>query len=97
MQELTSRVTRALAELEEWESRDRETNAPFATSCRQLLLQAERASTLDELDQRAATLLRVIADSGPLSADFLPSFQEVAQALEKRRRAGHGSPTSRRT
>ena len=80
-------VRAAIHELDAWSKVTPFGEAPgFKAACREVLLQSERATTLDELERSLGIVSRMMVDSGPLSGDFLPSLCPVTQALEKRRR-----------
>ena len=51
--------------------------------------QLEAASRLEsdaDVERRIDALLYMITDSGPLTAEFAPSFNQVADALQRRRK-----------
>jgi hypothetical protein len=84
-------LARALEELDAW--RDKSPGPysdEFYLSVERLLRSMVDCSG-DDLDRRAHDLLHVIMDSGPLDADFVPSFKTLVDALDRlrlRTRAG---------
>jgi hypothetical protein len=92
MESLRAHLDRALTELDEWQARSSDA-AEYGTawyrSVATTLRDAAAAETIEELDRLLRPLFRMIADSGPLSSDFLPSLGAVWDALQRRRQR-HG-------
>jgi hypothetical protein len=56
----------------------------FAAKFDARLVHAHDAKSLDELNTKVRAALHLIADQGPLGADFVPSFHEVVDAIQQR-------------
>ena len=77
----------ALEELATWRATATDQHSTgFYASVERSLRAMKAMSTIDELDTAVHSLTRVIADSGPLSNRFIPSFLAIANTLARSRR-----------
>jgi hypothetical protein len=88
MQGLPELIQSSLEELGEWRKLPERMKWPlsFYDACERLLNRAGQCKDISELRVVNNKVSRLIIDSGPLDASFLPSLNDISVALEKHNR-----------
>ena len=82
---LTAKIEMAIHELDGWINKVQPPpmELQWSQRLRQELLEVKSATTIENLREKTNLIMRMVADSGPLEKNFMPSFQEVVEKLGK--------------
>lgn len=82
-------IDKALEELEEWKTKGSDRSyfdERYLDYFRIELEKTKKCRSLSEMDLVVRTITHMIIDSGPMSENFMPSFQKILIAFQKLRK-----------